>query len=90
MSLEWDGKEKRLKVTPEKTQNGIDRDRLLERIDANLENLIKSVDIHVAADSTAFKSLNDRMDKNDVKMGWVNKVIFLGIGGLAVLKFFLK
>lgn len=71
----WDGKERRNDFA-----NQDERDRLI-RIDTNLENLIKSVECHVVADAKAF-------EKSDNKIGWLQKITFMGLGIIAFIKYF--
>lgn len=62
--------------------NEAERD-LLIRIDQNLENHINNMENHIKDDRSNFKSVNERI-------GWLQKIVFMGLGALALLKLFIK
>lgn len=72
--IEYSGEERR------KMHNDHD---LLIKIDANLGNLIKSVNDHVNQDTVNFKKLDD-------KIAILNKGLWVSIGGAAVIIFIIK
>ena len=80
----WDGKERR----KESGMNGEDRElliRLEEKLihfGENLDNFFKIIENHIDEDKKINKELNQRV-------AVVEKIAFLGIGGLAVLQFVL-
>lgn len=56
---------------------------LLIRIDANLTHLTSEMKAHIIADSNAFEKINS-------KIGWLQKIVFMGLGALAILKLIYK
>lgn len=56
---------------------------LLIRIDANLTNMTTTMNAHILADVNAFNEINS-------KIGWLQKIVFMGLGALALLKIFYK
>lgn len=68
----------------EERRKNMDRDHdLLTTINANLSTHMKAVEQHLLDDKEAFKAIENRI-------GWLQKIVFVGIGGLAVLKFFIR
>lgn len=76
--MTWDGINRR-----KDEMNKDNHTELLIRIDEKVSNLVDNVASHVKQDEKDFKSLKDKSD-------WHDKVIYLGIGGLAVIQFVLK
>lgn len=56
---------------------------LLTRVDTNLINYHALIQAHMLADEKSFKQI-----RSDV--GWLQKITFMGLGALALLKIFLK
>ena len=56
---------------------------LLIRIDTNLTNMTHTMDAHILTDASSFKEINN-------KIGWLQKIVFMGLGALALMKLFLK
>ena len=72
---EWNGVERR--------KDGIERDRLLSKIDANLENLLITFSSHAKDDSTNFEQ--HRRDIN-----WLQRITYMGLGAVFLMEFMLK
>lgn len=64
-------------------QDQIDRDRLLSEVHADMKHLIAWSKEHDDSDTTRF-------EKADKRIAWVEKVAYVGMGGLAVLNIILK
>ena len=65
------------------SQPDIERDRLISEMHSDVKHLVKNFDTHILDDKEAFKSIRGQLQ-------WVNRIVFIGIGGLAVLKYFIK
>ncbi len=70
----WDGKDRRANPT--------DHD-LLTEIHGDVKYIRKDFGEHKLEDTNRFKILNDKVD-------WTQKVLYMGLGALALLKLFLK
>jgi len=75
--LDYEGIERRKDVNMSQEE----RD-LLIRIDTNLSNLITNFNTHIQVDSLSFKEVNS-------KIGWLQKIAFMGLGALGLMKLFL-
>ena len=64
-------------------EDWIERDRLLSEVHSDMKHLVTWAKEHDTSDNNRFKTIGDRVS-------WVEKVAYLGIGGLAVLNVFLK
>ena len=74
----WDGKERR-----GVERDWIERDRLLTEVHQDMKHLLSWTETHEQSDNSRFELANKRIT-------WVEKVAYLGIGGLATLNIFLK
>ena len=79
MKINWDGIERR-KDTMQMSQE--DRDRFI-RMETILENLSKSMTVHVLDDKAAFL-------KQGADIDFLKRAYFLSMGGFTVLVFILK
>jgi len=76
---DWDGRTERRKMS----EDWIERDRLLSEVHSDMKHLLEWAKTHDNSDNTRFKAIGDRVS-------WVEKIAYVGIGGLAVLNIFLK
>ena len=72
------------------SEDGISRDRLLERLDANVtflvenqKNITRALVDHAHNDDLKF-------EKVDKSFAWVNKIIYGGIGIIVFVEFYVK
>lgn len=85
MEDEYNGKDRRSR----------DRDHdTLTRIDENLSNFMRRFSDHINDDKNGFSKLEaadkDIKEKIDVRLSRVERWIWMGLGGLAVLEFILR
>lgn len=76
----WDGKERR------NLNNGDDwlkRDRMLTEVHSDMKHLVEWSKSHDTLDNNRFKAASDRID-------WLEKVAYLGIGGIVVMEVIIK
>ena len=85
MSDRWDGKERR-----NMSQDSVDRDRLLERLDTNVSYLVQS-------EKNITQALVDHAKVDDVRFGKIdrtlqfqNKIIYGALGIVAFIQFLAK
>ena len=75
---DWDGKERR-----NLDRDWVERDRLLTEVHSDMKHLVDWAKSHDKSDNDRFKVANTRIS-------WIEKVAYLGIGGLGVLSVILK
>jgi hypothetical protein len=61
----------------------VERDRLLSEVHSDVKHMVEWAKSHDQSDNNRFKAIGERVS-------WVEKVAYLGIGGLAVLNIVLK
>ena len=74
----WDEKDRR-----SMNQDQIERDRLLTEVHANMLHIVDWTKRHEEYDNQRFLIANSRIS-------WVEKITYIGIGGLGVLSIILK
>ena len=72
---EWNGKERR-------AMSSEDHDILIG-IKSDTKHIVDTISKHIGDDKIAF-------EKIDTKIGWLQKIVFMGLGALALLKVFVK
>jgi len=72
---EWDGKERR-------AMNTEDHDVMIE-IRNDIKHLVSNVVGHVEDDKAAFKKINESIT-------WLQKITYIGMGGILLLRFLIK
>lgn len=71
--MAWDGEERR-----SLDKDWVERDRLLSEVHANVGHLVDWAKTHDKEDK-------DRFGLANARISWLEKVVYLGIGGLAML-----
>jgi len=74
----WDGNERRAM-----DKDWLERDRMLSEIHTNMKHMTEWAKSHDQSDNDRFKIANSRV-------AWIEKIAYMGIGGLAVLQIILK
>ena len=78
--MPWDGKENRKLMN----QDQIDRDRLLTEVHANVKQIVVWAEKHDKLDTERFSEVKKQI-------GWMQKVLFMGLGAwtffITLLKF---
>ena len=64
-------------------QDWIDRDRLLTEVHRDIKHIVEWAKSHDNFDNERFKNANTRIS-------WIEKVAYIGIGGLAVLNILVR
>lgn len=76
--MTWDGKERR-----GMDKDWLERDRILSEVHSDVKHLVDWCKSHEYSDNERFKLAN-------IRIGWIEKVAYVGIGGLGVLSVILK
>jgi len=74
----WDGKERR-----NMESDWLSRDRMLSEIHSDVKHLSNWAREHDQSDNNRFEMVNKRVS-------WIEKVAYMGIGGLAILNILIK
>lgn len=69
--------------------NQDDRDRFI-RMEEKLDMAVEQMKHHRQDFKTHVSDDFKRFDRVDSKVGWLQKIIYMGLGALALLKIFLK
>ena len=76
--MEWNGEERR-----NMERDWVERDRLLTEVHSDMRHLVEWAKTHDKSD-------NDRFLLVNTKVSWVEKIAYMGIGGLGILSIVLK